>query len=76
MSKKHSNQKRGISARIDPELYRKTRVYVIEHGMSYEEWIERAMDRYYEECTGGVDEAADALEGRNIEQADEKEIFA
>lgn len=53
----NGNGKRGISARICPELYRKTRIYVIEHGMSYEEWIERAMERYYAECTGGLDES-------------------
>jgi len=70
-----SERKKGISARIHPELYRKTRMYVIEHGMSYEEWIERAMDRYYNECTGGVDESV-GMDNGSIEQADEKEIFA
>ena len=70
MSDESGNGKRGISARISEELYKKTRVYVIEHSMSYEEWIERAMERYYLECTNGIDESAEngteKISGKNL----------
>ena len=60
-------EKKRISARIDADLYVKTRIYVIEHNISYEEWIGRAMTRYYNECignepTGSIDDEVSVIE--------------